>query len=225
MRSGALLLVPLLLVAGCGGTDAGGAASADPSGAGPTSSPTASPTASPTSTPSVSPSEGPTSEGAQAADPGPARLPGGSAGRRVLARDWLDRAGRLTDGRRAPTAGVQRAICAYLFGTPAQVGRVARLPGTVTLAPRSGYAGLGSDGVGFQCGYDVGGTTAYSLAVWSKRLDASSGQAAHLVEEPVARGRYGYSAYAPTHVGAAEADTTARRWLRQAGDRVSPAVG
>ena len=186
MRSGALLLVPLLLLAGCGGTDAGDA---------------------------------------PGADPGPARLPGGSVGRSVLARDWLARDGRLTDGRRAPTAAVQRAICAYLFGTPAQVGRVARLSGTVTLAPRSGYAGLGSDGVGFQCGYDVGGATVYSLAVWSKRLDATSGQAAHLVEEPVAGGRYGYSAYAPTHAGAAAADTTARRWLRQAGGRVSPAVG
>ena len=157
MRSGALLLVPLLLVAGCGGADGGDAASPDGSGTS---------TSSPASTPSESPSAGAPSEGA---DPGPARLPGGSAGRSVLARDWLDRSGRLTDGRRAPTAGVQRAICGYLFGTPAQVGRVARLPGTVTLAPRSGYAGLGSDGVGFQCGYDVGGTTVYSLAVWSKR--------------------------------------------------------
>ena len=197
MRPGALLLVPLVVVAACGGT----------------------------SDPSVSPSEDTPSGSTRAAAPEPARLPGGSAGRSVLARDWLDRAGRLTDGRRAPTAGVQRAICAYLFGTPAQVGRVARLPGTVTLAPRSGYAGLGSDGVGFQCGYDAGGTTVYSLAVWSKRLDASSGQAAHLVEEPVARGRYGYSAYAPTYAGAAEADATARRWLREAGGRVSPAMG
>ena len=151
--------------------------------------------------------------------PGADGLPGGTAGRDELADGWLDGAGRLYYGEAAPSETKQRALCSYLFGTPAQVARVARLRGTVTLAPRSGYGSLGSNGIGFQCGYAVDGTTTFSLVVWSKKLEGSR-TAAHLVETEVGGGRWGYSAYAPAYSGPAVPAATAKRWLTQAGTRV-----
>ncbi len=170
---------------------------------------------------SASPSAGASDPaGSPAASPGTDGLPGGTAGREELSDGWLDDQGRLFYGEAAPPEKKQQALCSYLFGTPAEVGRTARLKGTVTLAPQSGYAVLGSNGVGFQCGYAVGGTTTFSLVAWSKQLDGSTGKALHLVEARLSRGGFGYSAYAPAYKGATMSDATAKRWLELAGTRV-----
>ena len=211
------LLASALLVAGC---SSGGGSSAD-GGSGGSASPSPSGSPSASASASSSPSAGASDPaGSPAASPGTDGLPGGTAGREELSDGWLDDQGRLFYGEAAPPEKKQQALCSYLFGTPAEVGRTARLKGTVTLAPQSGYAVLGSNGVGFQCGYAVGGTTTFSLVAWSKQLDGSTGKALHLVEARLSRGGFGYSAYAPAYKGATMSDATAKRWLELAGTRV-----
>ena len=148
-------------------------------------------------------------------------LPGGSTGKSVLQEhNWLDEDGRLYFGESAPGDDVQAAFCDYLFGTPKQVGKVAKLEGNVKLNADSGYATAGGGGTGFRCFYDVDETTAFVLRVWTQDADGSA-DASHVVTLELGHDRYGFSAYGPDYEGSTLSKATATKWLREAAGRVT----
>ena len=148
-------------------------------------------------------------------------LPGGSAGKSVLAdHDFLDKDDRVRFGESKPADEVQSAICDYLFGTPEEVGDVAKLKGKVTLHEESGFNSGGSTGIGFQCGYVVSGETTLAMVIWTKNEDQSD-EGTHVVTKKLREGLYGYSAYAPGYDGSAMSKGVAVKWLTQTGKRVA----
>lgn len=148
-------------------------------------------------------------------------LPGGSTGKSVLREhSWLDDDGRLHFGEAAPADDVQAAICDYLFGTPRQVAKVAKLDGDLTLNADSGYATAGGGGTGFRCYYDVDDAAAFALRVWTQDADGSA-DASHVLTLELAPDRFGFSAYAPDHQGPTLSKATATKWLREAAGRVT----
>jgi hypothetical protein len=148
-------------------------------------------------------------------------LPGGTTGKKVLAdHSFLDKDDRVRFGESEPAAEVQSAICDYVFGKPEEVGRTARLTGKVTLNKASGFNSAGSNGVGFQCGYDVSGKTALALVIWTEDSNESD-NAEHVVSKKLGDKLYGYSGYAPGYKGSAMSTSTAGTWLTEAGKRVA----
>ena len=146
-------------------------------------------------------------------------LPGGSSGKDLLSsHHWLDGKDRVRFGESAPADDVQEAICAYLFGSPEEVGDTAGLDGKVSLHEDSGYRSAGGNGIGFECGYDVKGKTRFGMVVWSRDL-GSMGKASHPVTVKLHDGLVGYAAYTPGFDGDAVSKATARSWLKAAGGR------
>jgi hypothetical protein len=146
-------------------------------------------------------------------------LPGGSSGKALLdAHHWLDSKDRVRFGESAPADNVQKAICAYLFGTPGEVGKTAGLAGKVSLHEHSGYLSAGGNGIGFECGYDVKGKTRFGMVLWSRDL-GDMGKVSHAVTLRLHDGLVGYAAYTAHYGGHAVSKATARSWLRAAGSR------
>lgn len=148
-------------------------------------------------------------------------LPGGTAGKSVLAdHNFLDGDDRVRFAESKPSDEVQSAICDYLFGKPEEVADVAKLEGQVALNEDSGFNSAGGNGIGFQCGYDVSGKTALALVIWTKNSD-EPGKAEHVVTKKLREGLYGYSAYAPGYDGSAMTKSAAGTWLTETGKRVA----
>ncbi len=146
-------------------------------------------------------------------------LPGGDSGKGVLAaHHWLDGKDRVRFGESAPAANVQKAICTYLFGTPAEVGDTAGLDGKVTLHHDSGYRSAGGNGIGFECGYDVKGKTRFGMVLWSRDL-GEMGKVSHPVTLRLHDGLVGYAAYIRGFDGKAMSKPRQRSWLKAAGAR------
>jgi hypothetical protein len=146
-------------------------------------------------------------------------LPGGDSGKNVLTdHHWLDGKDRVRFSESAPADDVQKAICAYLFGTPDEVGDAAGLDGKVSLHENSGYRSAGGNGIGFECGYDVKGKTRFGMVLWSRDL-GDLGKASHKVSVKLHDGLVGYSAYAAGFSGDAVSKARARSWLKAAGSR------
>jgi predicted small lipoprotein YifL len=146
-------------------------------------------------------------------------LPGGDSGKDVLTdHHWLDSKDRVRFSESSPADDVQAAICAYLFGTPDEVGDAAGLDGKVSLHEDSGYRSAGGNGIGFECGYDVKGKTRFAMVVWSRDV-GSTGKASHEVTVKLHDGLFGYSAYEAGYGGDAISQARARSWLKAAGAR------
>ena len=156
------------------------------------------------------------SEGGSGSEP-----PGGTTGKSVLAdHDFLDEKDRVRFGESEPAAEVQFAICDYIFGEPDEVGDAAKLEGEVTLNEDSGFNSAGSNGIGFQCGYDVAEETELVMVIWTENID-DPGDAEHVVTKKLREGLYGYSAYAPGYTGSAMTKSVADSWLTAAAKRVA----
>ena len=136
----------------------------------------------------------------------------------MSSHNWLDGKDRVRFGESSPADDVQEAICAYLFGTPEQVGETAGLKGKVSLHDDSGYRSAGGNGIGFQCGYDVKGKTRFGMVMWSKKVE-SLGKASHPVTVKLHDGLVGYAVYASGFDGDVISKSTARSWLKEAGSR------
>lgn len=145
-------------------------------------------------------------------------LPGGVAGRPQLTT-WLDGAGRLIlDRERAGQDGGADPLCAYLFGTPAEVAALALLSGEVALDPISG-AKITEDAVLIACVYSSDGAAALVLQVSSGApIDPDlPGHPLIVTADQV----QAVLSYAPGRAGAGIAAVTARRWLAEAAARVT----
>lgn len=150
-------------------------------------------------------------------------LPGGTSGRDVIkAHHLLDAQGRVAPGPTAPKGNeVNAAICDYVFGTPSEVEKTAKLSGTVTLNNESGYLYNGGGGSGVQCVYQVAADKqVLMLTIWSHAATDASGVTS-FVQVPLHDGFQGSSGYAPKYKGRTMERSRAKQWLKEAGSRVA----
>lgn len=152
-------------------------------------------------------------------------LPGGKHGKDILGERWFNKDGKLYHPEAAPSDEKQAALCDYIYGTPAEVGKLAKLKGTVTLGPDSGFLNLGGNGFQYGCVYAVDGTDAYKVAVWFGRdsdepLKDNRGTAVSLATVDFPDGVGAYSVYGPDYTGDTIDDATAKQWLTEARARI-----
>jgi hypothetical protein len=148
-------------------------------------------------------------------------FPGGEAGVDELApHNWLGDDGTLFYGETEPPREIQEALCDYLVGTPDEVADAAGLDGDVTLEDGSGYTVLGGSGVGFRCGYEVDGTFAFGIVLWSDDLRDQVADQPNTVAVALPNELFGATVYAPEWDGTMLDATDSEQWLSEAAGRV-----
>lgn len=147
-------------------------------------------------------------------------VPGGTSDTSLLAQhNYMNGTKVRLPDTTVPKDDVQHAICEYVVGTADQVGKAAKLSGTVALDPDSGFKNLGGNGMPLTCQYSSDGKTVFQV-LFSDNPDLDPSGASHVVDVKLTGDWTGLIGYAPDYQGDALDESLGRQWLTAAGGRL-----